>query len=110
MTQLVLPAMRSTGRGRIINVSSIGGKFYEPLGAWYHATKFAVEGMSDALRLELKTHGIEVAIIEPASTVSEWGRLPVPGPDIRWAGKRQPYWAFGASCQTCSTMRWSWPR
>ncbi|HCN23687.1 MAG TPA: short-chain dehydrogenase/reductase, partial [Arthrobacter bacterium] len=49
------------------------------LGAWYHATKFAVEGMSDALRLELKPHGIEVAIIEPASTVSEWGRISAEG-------------------------------
>lgn len=79
MTQLVLPAMRSAGRGRIINVSSIGGKFYEPLGAWYHASKFAVEGMSDALRLELKPHGVDVAIIEPASTVSEWGRISAEG-------------------------------
>jgi NAD(P)-dependent dehydrogenase (short-subunit alcohol dehydrogenase family) len=79
MTQLVLPAMRSVGRGRIINISSIGGKFYEPLGAWYHATKFAVEGMSDALRLELKPHGIDVAIIEPASTLSEWGRISADG-------------------------------
>jgi NAD(P)-dependent dehydrogenase (short-subunit alcohol dehydrogenase family) len=75
MTQLVLPAMRKSGGGRIINISSIGGKFYEPLGAWYHATKFAVEGMSDALRLELKPHGISVSIIEPASTVSEWGGI-----------------------------------
>jgi NAD(P)-dependent dehydrogenase (short-subunit alcohol dehydrogenase family) len=79
MTQLVLPAMRKAGRGRIINVSSIGGKFYEPLGAWYHATKFAVEGMSDALRLELKPHGISVSIIEPASTVSEWGGIAAEG-------------------------------
>jgi NAD(P)-dependent dehydrogenase (short-subunit alcohol dehydrogenase family) len=79
MTQLVLPAMRQAGRGRIINISSIGGKFYEPLGAWYHATKFAVEGMSDALRLELKPHGISVSIIEPASTVSEWGGIAAEG-------------------------------
>lgn len=79
MTQLVVPAMRQAGRGRIINVSSIGGKFYEPLGAWYHATKFAVEGMSDALRLELKPHGIRVCIIEPASTVSEWGGIAAQG-------------------------------
>jgi NAD(P)-dependent dehydrogenase (short-subunit alcohol dehydrogenase family) len=79
MTQLVLPAMRKSGRGRIINISSIGGKFYEPLGAWYHATKFAVEGMSDALRLELKPHGIRVSIIEPASTVSEWGGIAAQG-------------------------------
>ncbi|XAS69576.1 oxidoreductase [Micrococcaceae bacterium Sec5.7] len=75
MTQLVLPAMRQAGRGRIINVSSIGGKFYEPLGAWYHATKFAVEGLSDSLRLELKPHGISVSIIEPAGTQTEWGRI-----------------------------------
>ncbi|MDQ1059137.1 NAD(P)-dependent dehydrogenase (short-subunit alcohol dehydrogenase family) [Arthrobacter globiformis] len=75
MTQLVLPAMRAAARGRIINVSSIGGKMYEPLGAWYHATKFAVEGLSDSLRLELKPHGIKVSIIEPAGTHTEWGGI-----------------------------------
>jgi short-subunit dehydrogenase len=79
MTQLILPAMRAAGRGRIINISSIGGKFYEPLGTWYHATKFAVEGLSDALRLELKPHGISVCIIEPASTVTEWGGIAAEG-------------------------------
>jgi NAD(P)-dependent dehydrogenase (short-subunit alcohol dehydrogenase family) len=79
MTQLVLPAMRQAGRGRIINISSIGGKFYEPMGAWYHATKFAVEGMSDSLRLELKPHGIAVSIIEPAGTQSEWGGISAEG-------------------------------
>jgi NAD(P)-dependent dehydrogenase (short-subunit alcohol dehydrogenase family) len=79
MTQLVLPAMRAAGQGRIINISSIGGKFYEPLGTWYHATKFAVEGLSDALRLELKPHGVHVAIIEPASTLTEWGRISAEG-------------------------------
>jgi NAD(P)-dependent dehydrogenase (short-subunit alcohol dehydrogenase family) len=75
MTQLVLPAMRAAAQGRIINVSSIGGKMYEPLGAWYHATKFAVEGLSDSLRLELKPHGIRVSIIEPAGTQTEWGGI-----------------------------------
>jgi short-subunit dehydrogenase len=79
MTQLVLPAMRAAGRGRIINVSSIGGKMYEPLGAWYHATKFAVEGLSDSLRVELKPHGIEVSIIEPGGTQSEWGAIAAKG-------------------------------
>ena len=79
MTQLVLPGMREARRGRIINISSIGGKFYEPLGTWYHATKFAVEGLSDALRLELEPHGIQVAIIEPASTVTEWGSIAAQG-------------------------------
>lgn len=75
MSQLVIPVMRAAGSGRIINVSSIGGKMYEPLGAWYHATKFAVEGLSDSLRLELKPHGIDVAIIEPAGTDTEWGTI-----------------------------------
>lgn len=79
MTQLVLPAMRAAGQGRIINISSIGGKFYEPLGTWYHATKFAVEGLSDALRLELQPHGVGVSIIEPASTLTEWGRISAEG-------------------------------
>ncbi len=79
MTQLVIPAMRQARRGRIINVSSIGGKMYEPLGAWYHATKFAVEGLSDSLRIELKPHGIGVSIIEPAGTQSEWGTISAKG-------------------------------
>ncbi|MFE4195283.1 oxidoreductase [Paenarthrobacter sp. NPDC056912] len=75
MTQLVIPAMRQARSGRIINISSIGGKMYEPLGAWYHGTKFAVEGMSDSLRLELKPHGIDVVIVEPAGTDTEWGTI-----------------------------------
>ncbi|HKU34147.1 MAG TPA: oxidoreductase [Paenarthrobacter sp.] len=75
MCQLVIPGMRRRGAGRIINVSSIGGKIFEPLGAWYHGTKFAVEGMSDSLRLELKPHGIDVVIIEPSGTDTEWGTI-----------------------------------
>lgn len=75
MSQLVIPGMRLAGSGRIINVTSIGGKIYEPLGAWYHGTKFAVEGLSDSLRLELKPHGIDVVIIEPSGTDSEWGTI-----------------------------------
>ena len=75
MTQLVLPGMRAAGKGRVINVSSIGGKIYEPLGAWYHGTKFAVEGISDSLRLELKPHGVDVVIIEPSGTDTEWGTI-----------------------------------
>ena len=75
MTQLVLPHMRRAGEGRIINVSSMGGKIYEATGSWYHASKFAVEGMSDSLRLELAPHGIAVSIIEPSGTATEWGRI-----------------------------------
>jgi NAD(P)-dependent dehydrogenase (short-subunit alcohol dehydrogenase family) len=72
LIQLVTPHMREAGQGRIINVSSVGGKFYEPMGAWYHATKFAVEGLSDSLRIELRPHGIDVVIIEPGPIRTEW--------------------------------------
>lgn len=75
LTQLVLPGMRSIGHGRIINVSSMGGKIFTPLGAWYHATKHALEGFSDALRLETRPFGIKVAIIEPGVIASEWGAI-----------------------------------
>jgi NAD(P)-dependent dehydrogenase (short-subunit alcohol dehydrogenase family) len=75
LVQLVTPAMRRQGSGRIINVSSIGGKFYEPLGAWYHATKFAVEGFSDSLRLELAPYGVRVVLVEPGPIRTEWNSL-----------------------------------
>ncbi len=75
LVQLVLPTMREQGSGRIINVSSIGGKIYEPLGAWYHATKWALEGFSDSLRMELKPFGIDVVIIEPGPILTEWNSI-----------------------------------
>jgi short-subunit dehydrogenase len=67
--------MRAQGSGRIVNISSIGGKFYEPLGAWYHATKFAVEGFSDSLRIELAPHGVHVVIVEPGPIRTEWSDI-----------------------------------
>jgi NAD(P)-dependent dehydrogenase (short-subunit alcohol dehydrogenase family) len=75
LIQLVLPHMRRQGSGRIINISSIGGKIYEPLGDWYHAAKFAVEGLSDSLRVELRPFGIDVVIIEPGAIRTEWGAI-----------------------------------
>lgn len=75
LTQLVLPTMRAQHSGRIINVSSIGGKIYEPMGSWYHATKFAVEGLSDSLRVELKPFGIQVVVIEPGAIRTEWSGI-----------------------------------
>jgi len=53
----------------------MGGKIYTPFGAWYHATKHAVEGWSDSLRLELKPFGIEVAIVEPGGIKTDWGPI-----------------------------------
>lgn len=75
LTQLVLPKMRESKYGKIINISSIGGKIYTPFGGWYHATKHAVEGFSDCLRLETKPFGIDVIIVEPGAIASEWGDI-----------------------------------
>ncbi|HET8765121.1 MAG TPA: oxidoreductase [Rhodanobacter sp.] len=75
LAQLALPMMRAQGSGRIVNVTSIGGKMHEPLGSWYHATKFAVEGLSDCLRMELAPFGIDVVVIEPGSIHTEWGGI-----------------------------------
>ena len=92
LTQLVLPAMRAQGSGAIVNISSIGGKIYEPFGAWYHATKFAVEGLSDSLRLELAPFGIRVIVIEPGAIRSEWSGIARDNL-LRWsgAGPYKPY-------------------
>ena len=73
LTQLVIPHMRAQGKGTIVNVSSMGGRIYTPLGAWYHATKHALEGWSDCLRIELKPMGIDVVIIEPGGIATEFG-------------------------------------
>lgn len=73
LTKQVLPAMRKQHSGKIINLSSMGGRIYTPLGAWYHATKHALEGWSDCLRLELQPFGIQVVIVEPGIIETEFG-------------------------------------
>jgi short-subunit dehydrogenase len=73
LTQLILPFMREQKSGKIINISSMGGKIYTPLGSWYHATKHALEGWSDCLRIEVKKFGIDVVIIEPGLIQTEFG-------------------------------------
>lgn len=75
LTQLVVPYMRNQGSGKIINVSSMGGVFGEPHGSWYHATKFAVEGLSDSIRMELKQFGIDVVVIRPGAIKTEWAGI-----------------------------------
>ena len=77
--------MRAQRSGRIVNVSSIGGKMRPngvqgprsgaPHGAWYHATKFAVEGLSDSLRMELRQFGIDVVVIQPGAIKTEWNAI-----------------------------------
>ena len=75
LTQLVLPHMRARGRGRILNLSSMAGRITMPLGAWYHATKYALESFSDALRMEVEEFGIDVVIIEPGDIKTPWGLI-----------------------------------
>ena len=75
LCQLVLPIMRAQKSGKIDNVTSIGGKIWEPLGAWYHATKFAVEGLSDCLRVEAAPFGVDVIVIEPGAIRTEWAGI-----------------------------------
>jgi NAD(P)-dependent dehydrogenase (short-subunit alcohol dehydrogenase family) len=72
LTQLVLPGMRQRGQGRILNVSSMGGRITLPGGAFYHASKYAVEALSDALRMEVAQFGIDVVLIEPGPVKTPW--------------------------------------
>lgn len=75
LTQKIIPFMREKKSGRIINISSMGGKIYTPMGAWYHATKHALEGWSDCLRIELKPFGVDVVIIEPGGIATEFSNV-----------------------------------
>ena len=75
LTQLVLPGMRRPGAGRILNVSSMGGRATLPGGAFYHASKYAVEALSDALRMEVAQFGIEVVLIEPGPVNTPWNQV-----------------------------------
>lgn len=68
LTQMVLPGMRRAHRGRVINIGSMGGRMTFPVGGYYHATKYAVEAISDALRNEVRRFGIDVVLIEPGMT------------------------------------------
>ena len=73
LTRKVLPYMRQQHSGTIINISSMGGRVTTYFGAWYHATKYALEAFSDALRMETRQFGIHVAIIEPGGIKTPWG-------------------------------------
>ncbi|HEX5617154.1 MAG TPA: oxidoreductase [Solirubrobacteraceae bacterium] len=87
MCRLVLPKMRDQGWGKIVNVSSMGGRFTFPGGGVYHASKYAVEALSDAMRFEVKGFGVDVIIIEPGLIRSNFGETAVREID---AGTRDP--------------------
>lgn len=77
LSQLVLPKMRENRYGKIVNISSVGGKIALPLGGWYHASKFAIEALSDSMRMEVKPFGIDVIVVEPGGVKSEWGDIAI---------------------------------
>jgi len=75
LTQLVLPAMRAQHWGRIVNVGSMGGRLTLPGGGYYHASKYALEAYSDALRFEVSGFGVAVVLIEPGLIVTDFGEV-----------------------------------
>lgn len=74
MAQLCLPHLRESG-GRIIHIGSAGGRSVTPFGGWYHASKYALEALTDAMRMELKGSGVEVVLLEPGGVHSAWGGI-----------------------------------
>lgn len=98
LTQLVLPGMRRQQRGRIVNVSSMGGKLVFPGGGFYHATKFAVEAISDALRFEVKGFGIRVSVIAPGAIKTRFEETSV-GSMGAAPGGASPYAEFYTSVE-----------
>jgi NAD(P)-dependent dehydrogenase (short-subunit alcohol dehydrogenase family) len=109
LTQLVLPRMRDQRWGKIVNLGSMGGRLVFPGGGWYHATKHALEAISDALRFEVRGFGIDVILLEPGLITTEFGNAAVasmsevdgagseagPGGDAAPAG--DPYAKFNAT-------------
>lgn len=91
LTRSLLPSMRETGAGMIINLSSIGGRVHTPLGAWYHASKHALEGWSDCLRTELAPFGIRVVIVEPGAIATAFASIAMEG--LEQTPESSPYLA-----------------
>ena len=104
LCQLVLPAMRRQGSGRIVNTSSIAGRAVFYMGAWYNVTKYAVEALSDALRMEARPFGIDVVLVEPGPIRTDWGLIAARHLAESSAGT--PY--EGQAAPWAATMRWAY--
>jgi NADP-dependent 3-hydroxy acid dehydrogenase YdfG len=96
MCQLVLPGMRREGRGTIVNISSMGGRLTFPGGGAYHATKYSVEALSDALRWEVRGFGVRVVIVEPGLIVTNFGEAAAATVGTNGDGDADPYASFNA--------------
>jgi NAD(P)-dependent dehydrogenase (short-subunit alcohol dehydrogenase family) len=95
LTQLVLPGMREQGWGRVVNVSSMGGRLTFPGGGVYHASKHALEALSDALRYEVRSFGVDVIVVEPGLVKTRFGETSV-GSIHSVSGDASPYRDFNA--------------
>ena len=89
LTQMVLPLFRRQHRGRVIMISSIAGRLTGPFGGWYHASKYALEALSDALRMETAGQGIWVSIVEPGLVRTPWGHIAAD--HLAASARRGPY-------------------
>jgi NADP-dependent 3-hydroxy acid dehydrogenase YdfG len=94
MCQLVLPGMRERGQGTIVNIGSMGGRLTFPGGGIYHATKYALEAISDALRFEVRGFGVNVVLVEPGLIVTNFGEVAASSVDSATSGRVGPYADF----------------
>ena len=106
MSQLVLPHMRERRAGRIVNISSMGGRLVFPGGGAYHATKYAVEAFSDAMRFEVSGFGVKVILIEPGLITTNFENAAVASMDPTEEG---PYGAFNAQVAKSTKEAYSGP-
>lgn len=104
LSQLVLPTMRAQHSGRIINLSSVAGRTVIYFGGWYHVSKYSVEALSDAMRMELKPFGIDVVKIEPGAIKTDWGLIAAD--HLKESSAGTPYEQEGT--RWANAMRWGY--
>ncbi|MEK6271528.1 MAG: oxidoreductase [Actinomycetota bacterium] len=109
LCQLVLPGMRRQGGGKIVNVSSMGGRLTFPGGGAYHGTKHAVEALSDALRFEVRGFGVDVVLIEPGLIKTRFGETAAGSIDAAVADGDDPYADFNAAVGTATAEVYEGP-
>jgi NAD(P)-dependent dehydrogenase (short-subunit alcohol dehydrogenase family) len=106
LSQLVLPSMREHGHGRIVNISSMGGKLTFPGGGAYHASKYAVEAFSDALRFEVSGFGVNVVLVEPGLITTNFDDAALASMDLAADG---PYASFNRSVAKLTAEAYAGP-
>lgn len=106
LIQLVLPGMREQGWGRIVNISSMGGRLTLPGGAFYHASKFALEAISDVLRFEVRRFGVDVSLVEPGIVKTQFG-VRATDAAASVSSPSSPYFAYNQAIATTTMDAYS---